>query len=113
VPGRQLRIALRGGALSQGQEGVVVGLVRRARHVDLIDRPDQLAELGAPVPGAAEREQRVEVQIGQSEQVLHRRRRARRDLGSRGGGRPRPRARRRQHCGRASAEYARAQQRPP
>jgi hypothetical protein len=48
------------------------------------------------VAGLASREPRVEVQIA-----------------SRGGGRPRTRARRRQHCGRAPAKYARAQQRPP
>jgi hypothetical protein len=61
----------------QGAEGVVVGLVGRARRVGLVDRRDQLTELGAAVPGAAEREQGLEVQIGLGEQVLQQRGRGR------------------------------------
>jgi hypothetical protein len=110
VPGRQLVTGQCLDALGQREKGVVVGLVRRARAVDLVDHHHQLAELGAPVSGTAEREQRLEVKVGLGEQVLHQCRRGR---GSSGGRTCAGDAGRGQHRRGASADHPGTQQRAP
>ena len=70
VPSSPLVSSQSFGAEGQRKEAVVVSLVRRASCIDLVDRRAQFAELGTAVPGAAEREQGLEIKVRQSEQVL-------------------------------------------